>query len=148
MHSLKFVGLLFAFSAAAALAQDAAPSNELDQVKAAVEMRRKMREDAMGGAGFVAEPLTQPDSWYTTPRELKIENRTVLSVAGTIATLARKEVFISGRVTKRMLTVDAGVVTSDKAFEKVQEALQGQGIAVVPVGNGILFLTDLSDVKK
>ena len=123
-------------------------SKTLQQVQEQLEARRKLREDAQGNRGIVFTPIANPDGWFKEPRELKLDGVSLISCGETFATLARKEVMISGRVAKKMITVSTGSVSSDEAFKAFCRAIEGQKIGIIPVGDRILVLVDSADAPK
>jgi type II secretory pathway component GspD/PulD (secretin) len=142
------IGFLVAVCASVAVAQESAPKSRLQQVQEEYEARRKMRENAQGDSGLAVAPLAHPDSWFAEPRELKLEDTSLVLCGQTFATLARKEVMISGRVVKKKITVSTGSVSSEKALEAFRSAIEAQGIAIVPVGAHVLVLVDAADASK
>jgi len=99
-------------------------------------------------SGIVVAPLAYPDSWFAEPPELKIENISLLLCGQTFATLARKEVMISGRVVKKKISVTTGSVSSEKALDAFRRALESRGITIVSVGTRILAPVDTADASK
>lgn len=137
---------LLAIIAICASAQDAAPKSRLQRVQEEVEMRRMARDDAQGESGLVVAPLAYPDSWFAQPREWKVDGASLILCGQTFATLARKEVMISGRIAKRKITVSIGSVSSEKALDAFRSAIESQGIAIVPVSSRVLALVDATEI--
>jgi hypothetical protein len=131
-----------------AAAQESAPKRSLQQIQEELAARRTMRESAQGDSGLAIAPIAHPDSWFAEPRELKLEGTSLILCGQTFATLARKEVLISGRVVKRKITVSTGSVSSEKALKAFGSAIEAQGIAIVPVGAHVLVLVDAADASK
>ena len=98
----------------------------------------------LGERGIVVAPLTCPENWYAQPRELKIEN-SLMYCAQTFATLARKEIMISGQVVRKKITITTEKLSSENALQALRRAIEAQGIAIVPIEGGILAL--VSGVK-
>ena len=83
--------------------------------------------------------VVAPDNWYAQPRELKVEN-SLMYCAQTFATLARKEIMISGQVVRKKITVRTEIVSSENALQALRRAIEAQGISIIPIENGILAL--------
>ena len=92
-----------------------------------------------GERGIVVAPLTCPENWYAQPRELKIEN-SVMYCAQTFATLARKEIMISGQVVRKKITITTEKLSSENALQALRRAIEAEGIAIVPIEGGVLAL--------
>lgn len=144
----RLIFVVLAVCASVAAAQESDPKRSLQQIQEELAARRTMRENAQGDSGLAVAPLAQPDSWFAEPRELKLEDTSLVLCGQTFATLARKEVMISGRVVKKKITVSTGRVSGEKALEAFRNAIEAQGIAIVPVGAHVLVLVDAADASK
>ncbi|MEO6246188.1 MAG: hypothetical protein ABIQ12_12210 [Opitutaceae bacterium] len=147
-HRQILFSALAVMSAALNKAEEPASKSRLQQVQEEVQQRRKMLENAQGESGMVVAPLAYPESWFAEPRDLKIENTSLVLCGQAFATLARKEVMISGRVVKRKITLITDSVSSERRLEAFRRALESQGIAIVHLGPRILALVDAADAPK
>jgi hypothetical protein len=149
MSSLRFLfSVLVAVFAGIAAAHEPASKPRMPLVQEEVDMRRKAREDAQGETGMAVAPLAYPDTWFAQPRKLKIEDASLMMCGQMFATLARKEVLMSGRVVKKKITVTTSSVSSGEAFESFRRAIEAQGVVIVPIGTHILVLVDSADASK
>jgi hypothetical protein len=113
-----------------------------------VARRQKLREELARQRGVVVAPTMHPDSWFAEPRDFSFGGYPLELCGPMLATLARKEVMISGAVAKKKITVSVGRVTAEKALEAFRIAIADQGIAIVPVGPRILALVDAADAPR
>ncbi len=145
MHrSLTAITVLIAL-ALGAPAQEPSPDQRLRQIADEVARRRQIREAAHGERGIVFAPFPHPDAWYRTPRELKISASPLVTCGEMFATLAKREVMISGRVAQKKITLATGLIDGAQAFEVFSAVLEREGIAIVPIGARILALVEKSD---
>ena len=130
------------------VAQDAAEKARLERIRDEVAKRRKLLETAHGERGIVFAPYRYDDKWYAEAHDLVIEDAALVTAGQTIATYARKEVMISGRVVQKKITVHAPKVTGEVGLAKLRAALEGQGLALVPVETKSLALIEAAEAGK
>jgi hypothetical protein len=135
---VSFILLLTSTAGAAGLSD----SEKLDRIKEQIEERRKIRAHALAAAGRAFSPIPNADSWFKEEMDLTIKNEAIGLCAQTFATLAKKEVFVSIRVMKREISISAGRVDGEKALAAFRNAIEAQGIQIVPVGTTILVLVE------
>ena len=138
------MAILCVFSMRAAEVSEA---SRLDRIKEELAMRVRIRQKAFGARGAVFAPSEYSESWFATKRELKIDREEIGFCGQTLATLARQEVMVSGRIAKKEISLHIESAASDEALAAFRKALVEHGIAVVPVGAS-LALVDASEVSK
>ena len=130
-------------------AAEESDTSRLDRIKEELAYRVKVRQKALGvRGGVVFAPHEYSDSWLAVKRELEIDGVPIGFCGQTLATIARKEVMVSGRIVEKEIRLYLDSATSEEAFVAFRKALKDQGIAVVPVGAQTLALVDASEVKE
>lgn len=134
--------------ASIACAAEISEADKLKGIEEEVAKRKKMRGYVLENTGRVFSPISNADSWFKEEIDLTIKDEAIGVCAQTFATLAKKEVFVSNRVMKRRLSIAAGRVDGDKALAAFREAIDAQGIAIVPVGTSILVLVEATELTN
>eukprot|EP01035_Chromulina_nebulosa_P005811 gene5811-7871_t len=130
------------------VAQDATEKARMERIREEVARRRKLLETAHGERGIVFAPYRYEDKWYAEAHDLVIEDMALVTAGQMVATYARKEVMISGRVIQKKITVQAPKVTGDAGWAKLRAALEAQGLVLVPVGSKSLALIEATEAGK
>jgi len=140
------IALLSCFLSATSFSQDISSDARLRAVEEEVMKRRKLLEAAQGERGIVFAPLKHQESWFSIPREVKVEDSPLVTCGQLFASLTRCEVMVSGRVAQKRISVSTEPMVSDRAAEIFRRAIESQGVVVLSIGTRILALVDKSDV--
>ena len=129
-------------------AAEESETSRLDRIKEELATRVRVRQKALGAQGVVFAPHEYSDSWLSTKRELKIDKEAIGFCGQTLATFARKEVMVSGRIAKKEISLYIESATGEEALAAFRKELDDHGIAVVSVGAHTLALVDAAEVLK
>jgi hypothetical protein len=142
------LGAVMAFSVAPSRAAEDAETLKLKRIEEEVAKRRKLRESALENRGVAFTPVLVLESWFSEEMDFRIEDQAIGTCCQTFATLARKEVLASSGVVKKRISIAAGRVDGETALRALREAIEAQGVRIVPIGDRILVLVDAADVAN
>ena len=137
MNASKNILLLVALWAAlhVGVAEEPKDSSErrLDDIQSELKTRRERREDALMSAGVVCVPEFRPTEWYDMKHEIVLENTLVTVCAQLYATLAKKEVMVSGKVAKQRVNIPIQNLGVNEAIVVIRRALADAGVTIYQV---------------